>query len=178
MNQKYFDTVAGYIQTWLAEVGEEIRQATERLNAAIEVNADDNALNALNRRLKAAEDVQRDLLRCQVKLNTPPKGMKKAERLDPEDTFAGYCRRLNDDPAFREDESFRAEVERIAADKATALLMQQHKYIDGSYDAPLLNAETMMLMREQERKEYRRELENEAAAELEREIANANNHQH
>ncbi len=58
------------------------------------------------------------------------------------DTWWGYSKRLEDE-RFRLNESFSAELGRIAADNAKSKLMELNTYIDGDVDYPLLSAETM-----------------------------------
>jgi hypothetical protein len=67
------------------------------------------------------------------------------------DTWDGYLYRLDNDEKFRTSEAYQAEIERLAAERAKWQLMQLHTYMDGEPDYPLLSAETMEIIKEQER---------------------------
>jgi hypothetical protein len=59
------------------------------------------------------------------------------------DTYWGYVSLLEDEK-YRGDESYKAEIGRIAQEKATEDLMTLTDFCDGTVDYPLLNAETML----------------------------------
>lgn len=67
---------------------------------------------------------------------------KRREVKTDASTYWGYLELLNDEK-FRKEESYKAEIGRIAQAKARNELMQLEQYVDGTVDYPLLNADTM-----------------------------------
>lgn len=66
------------------------------------------------------------------------------------DTWWGYLQLIREDPEFRQSELNKAELGRIAQEKATKDLMELTEYIDGTVDRPLLNDESIQLDEEGE----------------------------
>ena len=67
-------------------------------------------------------------------------------------SFTGLVKRLMDRD-FQEAESRTIELFKKASDKELTRLAEPHKYIDGSFDLPVLNAETIDMLDKVEKKE-------------------------
>jgi hypothetical protein len=67
---------------------------------------------------------------------------KRREVTNNADTYWGLVEKLNDEK-YRADESYKAELGRIAKDKAKNDLQELTNFVDGTLDYPLLNSETM-----------------------------------
>jgi hypothetical protein len=68
------------------------------------------------------------------------------------DTYWGYVALLQDE-SYRQDETYKAELGRLAQKKAKDDLQSLTPFVDGAVDYPMLNAETMDKIKEQEEQE-------------------------
>ena len=64
------------------------------------------------------------------------------------DTYWGYVALLQDE-SYRQDESYKAELGRLAQKKAKDDLQSLTEFVDGTVDYPMLNAETMDKIKEE-----------------------------
>jgi len=64
-------------------------------------------------------------------------------------SFKDWMKKLIDDPELRKEVGMYMEKSRLAADAEYERLRKPHKYMDGNEDLPLLNAETLRLLEEE-----------------------------
>lgn len=86
------------------------------------------------------EKLQKEIKYISAKVKTDRENRRQVET--SADTYWGYVALLEDEK-YRGDESYKAEIGRIAREKATGDLMELTNYEDGTVDYPLLNADTM-----------------------------------
>ena len=95
---------------------------------------------AENEHVKQLDTLEKEIKHLSARIKTDREGRRKVET--SADTYWGWVELLNDE-RYRSDESYKAELGRIAQEKAREDLMTLTEYVDKTVDYPLLSAETM-----------------------------------
>jgi hypothetical protein len=95
---------------------------------------------AENEHVNQLNTLEKEIKNLSARIKTDRQDRRKVET--SADTYWGWVEMLNDEK-YRMDESYKAELGRIAQEKAREDLMELTEYVDGTVDYPLLSAETM-----------------------------------